>query len=609
MRQVDLEVREKNHVKAYGRLAAGILAVLLLFVLTKIPAFSKADLYLSDHMYQRGYAVDHRNIIVITMDEPSIEELGPIASWNRARYAKVLDRLHEEGCAPKVVGLDVIFQGSYDGEEGNESDAIFAQKINQYGNIVLAGDLNTDKNAYAALYPALEESVKAGTAAEGFTNITMDRIENAETDRMIRHVRTRLKENTSFAYEVAKKYLGDAKVLDKVEDVFYLRFAEHPEGEDGGAAFEHISFSDVYNGKIDPKRFDGRIVLIGPYASGTQDEWSTAIDHAHTMFGVDIQANIVNAFVDAAYRPLREVPDVFQYAGVAAILLLLWILALHTRLSRTLMIGAAFLIGGIGMLLYGREKGLIFHVLWLPVGIAMLLVLAIVLHYRKEYLQKLQIRLRFGRYVDPKVLKQILSRSAYADPLTGEEKQAAVLFVDICGFTTYAEGRAPQEVVALLNAYFDMVTEAAFAHGGIIDKFIGDAAMVVWNVLEGQEDYVFKAVSCAREMLRQTDALSKKLGFPVKLAIGIETGPVVSGNIGSSRRMDFTVIGDTVNTASRLESLKIPGRERGNQIYLSGAAYDAVAGRVEAEMLGEMALKGKETSIRIFQIKEEKGNV
>ena len=126
--------------------------------------------------------------------------------------------------------------------------------------------------------------------------------------------------------------------------------------------------------------------------------------------------------------------------------------------------------------------------------------------------------------------------------------------------------------------------------------------MAFWNAPLEQENAVFKAVQAAREMLGEADRLREELGYPLNFAIGIHCGEAVVGNIGSSKRLDFTAIGDTVNTASRLESLKIQGRERGREIYVSEEVNRALAGLAETEYLGEHHIKGKEEQVRVYRI-------
>ena len=178
----------------------------------------------------------------------------------------------------------------------------------------------------------------------------------------------------------------------------------------------------------------------------------------------------------------------------------------------------------------------------------------------------------------------------------------AVLFVDICGFTTLSEKVSPEKVVDILNHYLSMVSDCIMKNGGTLDKFIGDCAMAFWNAPYEQEDPLGKAIQAGFDMIAGAEKLNQELGFDLGFAIGINYGKAVIGNIGSTKRMDFTAIGDCVNTASRLESLKIPNEKREGKIYLSEEVYEMIKDRYEGKDLGEHSLKGKEKPVHIYAL-------
>ena len=175
------------------------------------------------------------------------------------------------------------------------------------------------------------------------------------------------------------------------------------------------------------------------------------------------------------------------------------------------------------------------------------------------------------------------------------------MFVDIRGFTPMSENLQPEQVVQILNEYLTLTTESIFKHNGMLDKFIGDATMAVFNAPFDLEDYLYEAVATAWDIKSGSDELGKKLmeqfGRTVSFGIGVNCGDAVVGNIGCEVRMDYTAIGDTVNTAARLESRAKPG-----QILISEALYKALEDRIEAEEVGEMELKGKSNKIMVYSV-------
>ncbi|MDE7114373.1 MAG: adenylate/guanylate cyclase domain-containing protein, partial [Acetatifactor sp.] len=185
---------------------------------------------------------------------------------------------------------------------------------------------------------------------------------------------------------------------------------------------------------------------------------------------------------------------------------------------------------------------------------------------------------------------------------TGNQ-EIAVLFVDIRGFTSLSESLTPGEVVGILNRYLGQVTEAIFRHEGTLDKFIGDAVMAVYNAPLDVEDYPLKAVLTGLDIVKAVEGLNEglKRDFNVEIAcgVGIHCGRAIVGNIGCDFRMDYTAIGDTVNTAERLESIAKSG-----QVLLSEEMYERVKQHFHAEFLGEHTLKGKQEKIKVFLVEE-----
>jgi adenylate cyclase len=215
------------------------------------------------------------------------------------------------------------------------------------------------------------------------------------------------------------------------------------------------------------------------------------------------------------------------------------------------------------------------------------------------------IRQRFGRFVAPSVLETIVVASE--DELTRPRRmEATVLFTDLKGFTTISEERPPEEVAALLNEHFEIMTEIIDRHAGTVSKFIGDAIMALFGVPVPQLDHAARAVRCAVEMQRAMDEFRQRLAqrqLPeLFMRIGIHTGELVFGAIGSKRQSDLTVIGDTVNVASRLEGMN---KEFGSRILISETTYEAAqaaGARLIAESVGEVTVRGRARPLRVYKV-------
>jgi class 3 adenylate cyclase len=211
------------------------------------------------------------------------------------------------------------------------------------------------------------------------------------------------------------------------------------------------------------------------------------------------------------------------------------------------------------------------------------------------------IRETFGRYVTQQVADEILAGRV---ELGGERRVATVLFSDIRGFTSMSESMTPEEVVDFLNDYLNLMVDCVVEHGGILDKFIGDAIMAVFGVPLGQgtqADDAKAAVRCALEMSKRLDALNRsreeKNEMPIEIGVGIHTGDLVAGNIGSPVRMEYTVIGDTVNVSSRLEGMT---KTLGRRILLTAKTAALVEDELNVEELQAASVRGRQGEVRVF---------
>ncbi|OJT17482.1 hypothetical protein BO221_46095 [Archangium sp. Cb G35] len=219
----------------------------------------------------------------------------------------------------------------------------------------------------------------------------------------------------------------------------------------------------------------------------------------------------------------------------------------------------------------------------------------------REVVTQTQVRAALSRYLSPDVVDLVVSNPDQLR-LGGERREVTILFADVVGFTKLSESQPPETIVALLNELFTFATEIIQRRGGIIDKFIGDCVMAVWGSPQSHPDDALRAVQAAEDLRRWLDVGNRRWrarwGIEIQLAIGIHTGPAVAGNVGSEKRMEYTVIGDTVNVAARIESMAQPG-----QILVSEATRERIGDSgVELVPAGERQLHGRTAATRIFEV-------
>jgi len=212
-----------------------------------------------------------------------------------------------------------------------------------------------------------------------------------------------------------------------------------------------------------------------------------------------------------------------------------------------------------------------------------------------------RIRETFGRYVDESVASTILERQAdTGDEVNGEIREATILFTDIAGFTTVAEYLTPQELVAALNEYLETVLEPIRAHGGVVNTFIGDGLFASFNMPLLCDEHPCAAVRAAIDIQRAVNSRTfGDQGVALATRIGISTGPVIGGSIGAGQRMSFTLLGDTVNLAARLEELN---KHHGTRILVSQSTYDACGGEFAFDALGKVPVRGRSEAVAIFSV-------
>ncbi len=220
--------------------------------------------------------------------------------------------------------------------------------------------------------------------------------------------------------------------------------------------------------------------------------------------------------------------------------------------------------------------------------------------FEKRVVEETRIRSDLSRYLSAELVDGIVNREIELK-LGGERREITVVFADVVAFTPLTEKHDPEQVVAVLNELFTFMTEIVFRHGGIVDKFMGDCIMAVFGVPRPQEDTPLRAVRAAEEMMRWLETGNvrwrKELGSELQLGIGINTGQAIAGNIGSERRMEYTVIGNVVNVAARLESIARPG-----QVLMTEETFERVADEFECEPLGSQHLVGKLSSVQVYAL-------
>ena len=552
--------------------------------------------FFSDMTFQRP-GVPDGDIVVLGIDEDALAMFGQFP-WDRAVWAEVLHILNADPDArPAVIALDVLFT-----ERSNpESDGALLEAIAAYDNIVLSSLAQTGyDNSIISTHQIITgylKSVVAPDAPHGFVNNTY----TFDGVKRLGHMRldSPVGKQYSLSMETVAMFLGvhpeELKDMPPYGEVItYLTFTGKP-----GDFFE-LSIADLFY-DYDPYWLKDRMVFVGSYAIAMQDAWRVPISRSEVMHGVEIHANIAQMILENNFRSVTgDYVDIIILAALVAIFMLFGeLLRLKYAAIVFLVMSAGYASGAI----FAFESGLLIPLFSPIFALSLAFLYQLIYSYVIENVEKAKIRAAFKKYVDPKIVDKLVNMPKIDSEEVGVRKDIAVLFVDVRGFTpmTEAHAKTPEIIVETLNSYLELTAGVVFDNGGSVDKFIGDATMALFNGFAPLEDYTFKAVRAAWEMVEGAYSVNKRikerLGIDIGFGVGVHCGSAIVGNLGPAFRKDYTAIGDVVNTAARLESYA-----KRSQVLISKQVYDDLRGRIIAESIGEIRLKGKSEPMEAFSV-------
>ncbi|MBO9598105.1 MAG: CHASE2 domain-containing protein, partial [Cohnella sp.] len=561
----------KEKIKRVAIVLNVILLIAVYFVYQSHALWKIDHLFGDFNMEAKANGIPDPRIVVVTIDEDSVAALGQFP-WDRAVYAQLLANMNQEGNLPKAIAFDVIFSEPSD----PDSDMAFAEALAAHPNVVfpVVGNMTNDEVLSNSSIAKRDELIQAGSVLKPY-ELFADLVQQAHINRVvspdgiIRQTWLKLKGPDgeiipSLAYKAVEMAGVD---LSKYDDMTDPRKNDDPVAKNTITIdyqletddMMSVSFIDVMEGAVPPDLFKDSIVFIGFTAvglssDGGQDTGATPIEKNIKL--VYAHANIANQLLNGTY--VTYAPD------WAELLLALILFALFIWLPwklKNVYSFVIFIVAALGVL-YGQYA--VYDAAKLHVNIVYAL-LAMILAYLanvslKSYLDSVQksfVTRQFGRYISPDLVKQIVDKDIDIE-LGGDLKHITILFLDIRGFTPLSEKLTPPELVDTLNTMFNMITETTLRNEGTIDKFIGDAAMILFNAPLNVAEHERMAVKTAYEiqqgMKKIRDEIMERYGCEVNVGIGIHSGNVVVGNIGSYLRVDYTAIGDNVNIAARIES-------------------------------------------------------
>jgi adenylate cyclase len=542
----------------------------------------------------RGDTDPPKDLVVVKIDDVTFQELNERWPFGRSRHGDVIDNIAPD--RPKVIAYDVQFTEPSEREEADE-DLAFAEAIlNSGGKVVLA---TTEVNERA-------ESKFLGGPGAVLTEDLEGKVGNGRlpTDpggvfRRLDYSVDGLESLSVVAAEVASGKQVDQDSLGG--DTAWIDYHGPPD------AIESVSFSRVAEGKMPKGYFRNKLVVVGPYAPTLQDVHPTSTTAGdEQMAGVEIQASALSTV-------LRDFPLKDASGGLDVALIVLLGLAAplaSLRFSALPALGLALGLGAVFTLAaqLAFNGGTVLAFVY-PLGtLTLAAVGALAVHLVTGAFERERIRDMFSRFVPENVVDEVLA-STDGLRLGGVQREGTVMFSDLRGFTSFAEKLPVEQVIDILNRYLTAMSDAILAHGGTLVAYMGDGIMAVFGAPVPQDDHADRALAAAREMLGPrlegfNEALrAQGAGEGFRMGVGLNSGEVMSGNVGSEQRLEYTAIGDTTNTAARLEGMT---KGTPHQLFMSDSTREFLR-RPPDDLIyvDEFEVRGREAKIKLWSVADE----
>ncbi|MBD3362659.1 CHASE2 domain-containing protein [Candidatus Dojkabacteria bacterium] len=566
---------------------------ILISSILQIPFFSQINYLFIDQLH--GAIEAREEIVIIAIDDDSLKQIGAWP-WDRDVFAKLLTNLNHE--APEVIGLDILFLETREGDEElkqaisqSNSDIVLASKLIE-GHIFesIFDDINTD-NGFIHFYPDSDGKIR--------NTVIMEELDNEC--------------NISFAATIFSHFIRQNKKITCSDSEVLIGKNEYPQRllfNYSDQDFKYYSFHNIYNGEFEPKDFKNKIILVGSTATdlklNLQDNFISI--SGNRIPGVEIHAQIINSFLENKFQNnLPVIPFLIFMILINLILMTIWKGIKSNRLDFIILIATIFFFNILGIIIF--NFGINWYFIRTNVLILSAYIFMIIFKYVTERQEKKFIKRAFNQYINPKLLESLLENPERLN-LGGERKKITVLFSDIRSFTSISEKLNPEELIDLLNKYLDQMSKIIINNEGTIDKYIGDAIMAFWGAPVNDNFQEYNAVKSALEIEAELFEFNKKFpNFPkINIGIGINTGNIIVGNIGSKERFDYTVLGDNVNLGSRLEGLTKMYKVK--TLVTASVVRNIKKQSIIFRLIDEVIVKGKTESVKIYQpLKHNKNNL
>ncbi|MFC1845942.1 CHASE2 domain-containing protein [Chloroflexota bacterium] len=544
------------------------------------------------------------NIVILAIDDETLKTYGKWSEWRRSLHAQAIDNLSKAGAS--IIAFDILFADS------SSDDADLARAIENAGNVVIPV-VGVDPLPPAKSGITYEQFIvptgplEQASLSLGHANVVPD------GDGIVRRVPMLAVDTSGQAYPAFSLAILHALFSQPLPDEYIkqnnkllLLGREIPVDHSNQLlvnftsldnSYVTLSYGDVIQGNFPQALVKNKIVLVGMAATAELDTWFVPVS-ATKVPGVWIHANAM----DTVLRQ-RFLIDI-DWAIIMWLMLLITVISALALPRMKLRWGGVLIFGMLAgyflAVFIAFDSGYVFNILYPAMLLPIVYFSSVFCVVVSEQSDKRLIKDLFGRYVSPQVATEILELTdAGRLELGGEQRIVSVLFADMRGFTQMSEKMSPKEVIDMLNNYLSIAIEKVLQNDGMINKFAGDNIMAIWNAPKPLKEHALLAVKAAYEAqaaiteYQQNDTSQLKVQF----GIGINTGEAVAGNMGSLGRAEYTVIGDSVNLASRL-----CGAAPGGEVWIGQETYNLVKDHIDVEKLEPQYFKGKSEPVTVYRV-------
>ena len=536
----------------------------------------------------RGTQPRPKDLVVVQVDDVTINQLQLRWPFPRRLHGQLIDRLRHDGA--RTIAFDVEFSSPTDRRDDN---ALIRAVGRDHGHVVLAAtqvNRRGETNVFGGASVLRRFGARAG-------NTTLQ----PDPGGVLRRFPFSYQKLDSFAVATAEVNSGHPVSAAPIGGPTKNAWIDY-RGPPG--TIRTVSYSRALEGKVPPRVFRNKIVVVGVSAPALNDVHAVPTAGNELMSGPEYQANAIWT-VEHGF-PLRS------SSGVVAILLILAFAAapplLNLRLEPFVALLAAGALGGLYAVAVqlSFDNGVILPLTYPLVALAIAAIGSLAATTVMTAFERQWLRDTFARFVPEAVVDAVCELTDEDSRLGGVRRMTTVLFSDLRGFTSFSESLEPDQVVEILNRYLSEMSDAIMGHGGTLVAYMGDGIMAVFGAPIEQEDHAARALAAAREMLEERlprfNEWMREQGFGsgFEMGIGLNSGIVMSGQVGSERRMEYTAIGDTTNTASRLEGMT---KGTTHSVFIAGSTKESLIGDAgDLMFVDEFAVRGRAAKIAIWTI-------